>query len=178
MKRVLLLALCCLASPVAARRAAPTAEFSFFSLFQGPSAHAARVLRHASPSRRHRASRVSRAHAPVSGDSDRSVVSTARSQIGNGPVYGRRTLWCARFLNWVLEQTGHKGTGSDEAASFAALPRSSLQVGAIAVMRHHVGIVSGITPEGNPVVISGNHGRHVRESEYPARRIVKYVEVR
>lgn len=78
----------------------------------------------------------------------------------------------------MLEQTGHKGTGSDEARSFAALPHTDLHVGAIAVMRHHVGIVSGVSERGNPIVISGNQGRHVRESEYPARRIVKYVEVR
>lgn len=184
MKRVFLLALCCLASPATARphAPAPAPSFSFFSIFQPEAPHAARVLRHASPSRRHRASRVSRAHAAVSGDSDRSVVSTARSQIGNGPVYGRRTLWCARFLNWVLEQTGHKGTGSDMAESFASLPHTDLHVGAIAVMSRrgggHVGIVSAISPEGNPIIISGNHRHHVAEAEYPRRRHITYVEVR
>jgi uncharacterized protein (TIGR02594 family) len=111
-----------------------------------------------------------------------SVVSVARSQIGNGAVYGRKRLWCARFMNYVLERTGHRGTGSDMARSFAALPRTDLHVGAIAVFRRrgggHVGIVSGVTAAGDPVVISGNHGGRVRESVYRKSRVVAFVEAR
>jgi len=33
----------------------------------------------------------------------------------------------------------------------------------------HVGVVSAIAPNGNPIVISGNHKRRVAESEYPRR---------
>lgn len=111
-----------------------------------------------------------------SGTSD--VVQEARSQLGNGPIYGRRNLWCARFMNWVLARTGHRGTGSDAAASFARMPATGLHVGAIAVMRHHVGIVSGVTRDGNPVVISGNHGGRVREAVYPRRAVWLFVEAR
>ncbi len=108
------------------------------------------------------------------------MVATARSQLGRGAVYGRRSLWCARFMNWVLERTGHHGTGSDMARSFASLPKTSMHVGAIAVMTRrgggHVGVVSGIDSMGNPIVISGNHRHRVAESVYPRSRVVAFVE--
>jgi hypothetical protein len=39
----------------------------------------------------------------------------------------------------------------------------------------HVGVVSGIDPNGNPIVISGNHNHTVAEAVYPRRRIITYV---
>jgi uncharacterized protein (TIGR02594 family) len=85
-------------------------------------------------------------------------------------------------MNLVLERSGHSGTGSNLARSFASYGTriSGPQVGAIAVMSRgrrggHVGVVSGIDPNGNPIVISGNHGRRVAESTYPRGRIYAYV---
>jgi uncharacterized protein (TIGR02594 family) len=57
---------------------------------------------------------------------------------------------------------------------------SGPQVGAIAVMSRgkrggHVGIVSGIDKSGNPILISGNHGRKVAEAPYSRKRIYAYV---
>jgi len=107
------------------------------------------------------------------------VVSAARAELGKGAVYGRSNLWCARFMNYVLSKTGHHGTGSDMARSFAALPKTDMHVGAIAVMSRrgggHVGVVSGIDSQGNPIVISGNHGGRVRESVYSRQRVVAFV---
>lgn len=110
------------------------------------------------------------------------LVEIARSQIGNGPRYGRRTLWCARFMNYVVERAGYRGTGSDMAASFARYGHrvSGPQIGAIAVMSRgrrggHVGVVSGVTAEGDPIIISGNHGHRVAEGVYPRGRIYAYV---
>jgi len=108
------------------------------------------------------------------------VVSEARRYIGGNPT-GRSRLWCARFMNFVLQRSGHTGTGSDMARSFASYGQriSGPQVGAIAVMsRHgggHVGIVSGIDASGNPIVISGNHGHRVAEATYSRGRIYAYV---
>ena len=110
-----------------------------------------------------------------------SLVAEARSQIGKGAVYGRSSLWCARFVNWTLNAIGLRGTGSDQAFSFAHYGRRvpGPQPGAIAVMGRrgggHVGIVSGVTPHGDPVIISGNHNRRVAEGVYPAGRIIRYV---
>ena len=109
------------------------------------------------------------------------VVSEARRYLGGNPT-GRGSLWCARFMNMVLEHTGHRGTGSDMASSFARYGTriSGPQVGAIAVMSRggrggHVGIVTGIDAQGNPVMISGNNGNRVREAPVSRGRIYAYV---
>jgi uncharacterized protein (TIGR02594 family) len=106
----------------------------------------------------------------------------ARRWIGTNPT-DRNNLWCARFMNFVLERSGYKGTGSDAAKSFASYGHrvSGPRVGAIAVMTRgkyggHVGIVSGIDEHGNVIVISGNnYGRKVGESTYSRSRIYAYV---
>jgi uncharacterized protein (TIGR02594 family) len=109
-----------------------------------------------------------------------SVVAEARRYLGSNPT-GRASLWCARFMNFVLERTGHHGTGSDMARSFASYGQrvSGPQVGAIAVMARrgggHVGVVSGIDAQGNPIVISGNYGHRVREVPMSRGRIYTYV---
>jgi hypothetical protein len=36
----------------------------------------------------------------------------------------------------------------------------------------HVGLVSGFTPAGDLIVISGNHGRVIGEGVYPRSRII------
>jgi uncharacterized protein (TIGR02594 family) len=109
------------------------------------------------------------------------VVSEARRYIGSNPT-DRRSLWCARFMNYVLERSGYQGTGSDKASSFARYGRrvSGPQIGAIAVMSRgrrggHVGVVSGIDENGNPIIISGNHGNEVAEAPYPRGVIYAYV---
>jgi uncharacterized protein (TIGR02594 family) len=112
--------------------------------------------------------------------SSSSLVSESRHYLGGNPT-GRGRLWCARFANMVLERTGHKGTGSDMANSFAHYGQriSGPQVGAIAVMGRrgggHVGIITGIDAEGNPIMISGNNGNRVREAPVSRGRIYAYV---
>lgn len=115
--------------------------------------------------------------------SERSLIMLAQSQIGAGAIYGRRSLWCARFMNWALERSGFHGTGSDLARSFLALPHTSAHVGAIAVLSRgrrsgHVGIVTGFDARGNPIIVSGNHGHRVGVGAYPRGRVLAYVEPR
>ncbi len=109
------------------------------------------------------------------------VVSEARRYLGGNPT-GRGSLWCARFMNMVLEHSGYRGTGSDMANSFAGYGQriSGPQVGAIAVMSRgrgggHVGIITGIDASGNPIMISGNNGNRVREAPISRGRIYAYV---
>jgi uncharacterized protein (TIGR02594 family) len=109
------------------------------------------------------------------------IVAEARRYVGTNPT-DRRSLWCARFMNFVLAHTGHVGTGSDMARSFARYGRrvSGPQIGAIAVMSRgrrggHVGVVSGVDEHGNPIIISGNHGNRVAEAVYPRGRVYSYV---
>jgi uncharacterized protein (TIGR02594 family) len=109
------------------------------------------------------------------------IVAEARRYIGGNPT-GRGSLWCARFMNMVLQHSGYKGTGSDMAKSFASYGQriSGPQVGAIAVMGRgrgggHVGIITGIDASGNPIMISGNNGNRVKEAPISRGRIYAYV---
>lgn len=109
------------------------------------------------------------------------VVTEARRYLGGNPT-DRGSLWCARFMNMVLQHTGYRGTGSDMANSFAAYGQrvSGPQVGAIAVMSRgrgggHVGIITGVDASGNPIMISGNNGNRVKEAPISRGRIYAYV---
>jgi uncharacterized protein (TIGR02594 family) len=108
------------------------------------------------------------------------LVSEARQYLGGNPT-GRGSLWCARFMNMVLQKSGYHGTGSDMASSFARYGQrvSGPQVGAIAVMGRrgggHVGIITGVDASGNPIMISGNNGNRVREAPVSRGRIYAYV---
>ena len=119
--------------------------------------------------------------AMASSSSSSNVVSEARRYLGGNPT-GRGSLWCARFMNMVLQHSGYRGTGSDMANSFANYGQrvSGPQVGAIAVMSRgrrggHVGIITGIDASGNPIMISGNNGNRVREAPVSRGRIYAYV---
>jgi len=108
------------------------------------------------------------------------IVAEARRWIGTNPTT-RPTLWCARFMNFVLARLGLPGTESDLAKSFASYgkPLEGPEVGAIAVMNRngggHVGVVSGFDKDGDPIIVSGNHSRRVAESVYARSRIIAYV---
>lgn len=118
------------------------------------------------------------AHGPASfGGSG--LVTTARSYLGTNPT-GRRALWCGAFMDLVLRKNGLAG-GGNLAKAYARYGRrvAGPQVGAIAVMNRrgggHVGVVSGVDANGNPIIISGNHNRTVAETVYPRGRITAYV---
>ncbi|WP_407148888.1 TIGR02594 family protein [Bradyrhizobium sp. ORS 86] len=108
------------------------------------------------------------------------LVAEARRYLGGNPT-SRASLWCARFMNMVLKESGYRGTGSDMASSFAHYGQrvSGPQIGAIAVMSRrgggHVGIITGIDAKGNPIMISGNNGNRVREAPVSRGRIYAYV---
>ncbi len=116
----------------------------------------------------------------TSGNSS-SLVMGARQFVGTKPSGMGGSLWCARFMNMVLEKTGHHGTGSAMANSFASYGHrvSGPEVGAIAVMGRrgggHVGIITGVDARGNPIMISGNNGNRVREAPISRGRIYAYV---
>jgi len=126
-----------------------------------------------------RAQAQSHSNSAFGGITNDALVSEARKYIGTNPT-GRGSLWCGAFMDLVLKRTGHNG-GGNLASGYARYGTrvSGPQVGAIAVMgRHgggHVGVVSGIDTNGNPIVVSGNHNHTVAESVYPRGRIFAYV---
>jgi uncharacterized protein (TIGR02594 family) len=101
------------------------------------------------------------------------VVGRARQFIGESAhqVGVRSTLWCSAFLRKV---TGAQDV-DDRALSWEKHQHIAPQVGAVVTMGRrgggHVGVVSGFTAKGDPIVISGNHGHRVAESVYPRSRI-------
>lgn len=108
-------------------------------------------------------------------------ISVAQRYKGTNPT-GRKSLWCADFMNLVLKRSGLEGTSSSMARSFASYGKRlpGPRVGAIAVLARgknggHVGIVTGVDEKGNPTLISGNHGNKVAESTYPKGRVIAYV---
>ena len=164
-------------APVAAYSNAPVA----------PNSYASRAKRKASAANTYASAANSYASVPdQSGAGAYSgggggLVAEAKRYMGTNPT-GRGSLWCGHFMNMVLERSGHRSSGSNTARSFASYGTriSGPQVGAIAVMSRgrgggHVGVVSGIDPNGNPIIVSGNHNRRVAESVYPRGRIFAYV---
>jgi uncharacterized protein (TIGR02594 family) len=138
---------------------------------------AARPLHH----HRHHSARIAQMHTndAFGGFTANSLVANARRYVGSNPT-GRKSLWCGAFMDMVLKQTGHKGGGNLALGYLKYGTRvSGPQVGAIAVMgRHgggHVGVVSGVDANGNPIIISGNHNHTVAESVYPRGRVAAYV---
>ena len=73
----------------------------------------------------------------------------------------------------TLEDAGYRG-GGNLAAGYAdyGLPAKA-QVGAIAVMPHHVGIVTAVGPD-YVVLLSGNHGHKVGVGRYASNKIIAY----
>lgn len=140
--------------------------------------------RRAAAARRHGTTHTRSAARSHAGSTDggftaNSLVEQARRYIGTNPT-GRSHLWCGAFMDMILRQTGHKG-GGNLALGYEHYGHrvSGPQVGAIAVMgRHgggHVGVVSGVDANGNPIIVSGNHNHTVAESVYPRSRIAAYV---
>lgn len=104
-----------------------------------------------------------------------SLIATARSYAGTNPTR-RSRQWCGEFMGLVVRKTGGRvPEGYAKASSWAKLPHTTMHVGAVAVMPHHVGIVTGECEGGGVRIVSGNHGRRVGEGCYPRRRIIAFV---
>ena len=112
-----------------------------------------------------RAQAQSHSNSAFGGATSDALVSEARKYIGTNPT-GRGSLWCGAFMDLVLKRTGHAG-GGNLASGYTRYGTRVCgpQVGAIAVMgRHgggHVGVVSGVDANGNPIIVSGNHNHTV-----------------
>jgi uncharacterized protein (TIGR02594 family) len=140
-----------------------------------PPAGAANAAR-SSRQRTHRLDGLS-AMAAASGND---LIAEARKYIGRNPT-GWGSEWCGRFLDMVLRKTGRKG-GGNLARGYLKYGRHlpGPQIGAIAVFSRrgggHVGIVTGVDSNGNPIVISGNYNDRVAVAAYPASRVLGYVD--
>jgi hypothetical protein len=96
----------------------------------------------------------------------------AMRDVGRNPT-GMSHKWCGRQMAmWI-------GKGGNTAISYRSVGRpSGARVGAIAVMAHHVGIVTSVGP-GYVTLVSGNHSgksgrRVVGIGRYPISRILAF----
>jgi hypothetical protein len=107
-------------------------------------------------------------------------LSHAMSDVGTNPT-GWKRQWCAKSMNMWLQRSGKRGCGGNTAISCLHAGRKlpGPQIGALAVMNHHVGIVKEVS--GNQVIlVSGNHAgrsgaRKVGVGKYSIGRVVAYV---
>ena len=169
-------------SPAAAAAddaARPEAVIGFFAHVQAvstpKSAHRGRAQRALDRAARRNGFALAAAETIVRGQST-ALIAVAERYIGSRRFTARARAWCADAMNAWLAKAGYSGTGDGRAISFARYGRPSApKIGAIAVMRHHVGVVVGRSSRGI-VLLSGNHGRRVGVGVYSARRILAYRE--
>lgn len=104
----------------------------------------------------------------------------AMLDVGTNPTDWKR-LWCAKSVNLWLQRSGKKGCAGDSAISCLSAGRklSEPQIGALAVMAHHVGIVKEVDGDAVTVVSGNNKGkpgaRKVGVSKYGKRRILAFI---
>lgn len=102
------------------------------------------------------------------------LISVAQRYIGSGNFTGLRAPWCMAAMRVWLAQAGYSAPRSNRAIDGLHIGRPSApHVGAVAVMRHHIGVVVGFSRRG-PVILSGNHRHRVGVGVYPARRVISY----
>lgn len=125
--------------------------------------------------------RVSSLGAPTPnfGYSSSTLVDRARQFMGGNPT-GWSRVWCGRFMAMIAPNAAARIRNPNLARDWATLPQISPQVGAVAVLSRgrrggHVGVVTGFTAGGDPIIVSGNHGRRVGEGVYSRSRVIAYV---
>jgi hypothetical protein len=104
----------------------------------------------------------------------------AIDDVGTNPT-GWKRQWCAKSVNLWLQRSGKKGCGGNTAISCLTAGRklAGPTIGALAVMKHHVGIVKEV--HGREVtLVSGNHfgrygARSVGVGKYARARVIAYV---
>lgn len=103
-------------------------------------------------------------------------VDKAKSYVGmNARQLGLPSrLWCADFMNMLF------GGKDRRAVSYVSrgTPAAYGCTNCVAVTKrrggHHVGIVQGYDSRGNPILISGNHGRRVGIGTYSKSAVIAY----
>lgn len=105
-----------------------------------------------------------------------SLIAEASKFLGSGNFTGSHRAWCADAMNAWLKRTGHRTSGSAAAISFAhygqRLPGP--KVGAIAVFRHHVAIVTKVLGHGRVQTISGNWSHRVKRATVSTRGAIAF----
>ncbi len=108
---------------------------------------------------------------------DSGLLDKARAYLGTNPT-GWRRLWCARFIAVIAPHIAAKVRNPNMAKAYLPLAGGGCRPGALVVTSRrgggHIGVVESCNG-GNPVTISGNHGRTVGRGTYSAGRVLGYI---
>lgn len=111
------------------------------------------------------------------------MLAEAERWIGSKNPTGFRGPWCGAFQAMVARKVGvEPPSGYLQAKRWLGAGRrlSGPAIGAIAVITRrgggHVGLVSGVDADGDPIIVSGNHNRRVGVGVYSKSRVLAYVE--
>lgn len=117
-------------------------------------------------------------------EGDANTLASFIRKAGGANIDPRVTPWCAAFVNSVLGASGEKGSGSLAARSFlnwgqaADTPsRGDVVVFERGPQHGHVGFYVGTEVKNGETyikVLGGNQGNSVKESSYPASRVLGY----
>jgi uncharacterized protein (TIGR02594 family) len=108
-----------------------------------------------------------------------SLLDHAMRYLGMRNMTGFRGPWCGAFMGMIAKEAGAvipKDYKLAAAWSKVGTRISKPEVGAVAVMRHHVGVIAGVEG-GKILLVSGNHNRRVGEGLYAQRRVIAYVRI-
>lgn len=113
---------------------------------------------------------------PEAPASSRSILAVARRDVGRRNWTGI-SRWCgAAMSDWATAATGRRYR-IFRAIDWSRVGRpTTAHVGAVAVLRHHVGVVAEVTANG-VVLLSGNHQKRVGYGVYPTSSVIAYREV-
>jgi hypothetical protein len=97
----------------------------------------------------------------------------ARAAFGGTPRGGRPRAWCGWYARSLV---GHDpGAGFNLARNWTHWGRpASPGVGVMVVWSHHVGMITGRTPDGQWIIKSGNDGHGVRERPRSITRAIAF----
>lgn len=121
----------------------------------------------------------------VAGPASNSRIDEYLATVG---LSGDETPWCAAFVEWVLQQSGSKGTGAANARSYLkwgiAVPKNQVQRGDICIIERgnsswqgHVFIVDAVTDTGRGVYVygvGGNQGNTVSMARFPIEKVLGF----
>lgn len=113
---------------------------------------------------------------PATAKSANLLITTMMSHIGAKRPHGCPSRWCACYLDIVLTQIGFKPLGSFRAKDFRHYGKKAKpgEVGAIMVMKHHVGVVTGKCGNGRVQIISGNYSHRVKLGCYSISKAIAW----
>lgn len=105
------------------------------------------------------------------------LINSASKYIGatSGKLGLPHSLWCADFMN-LITHSGTDRTAKSYMHRGTPAPYGCVNCVAVTMRKGggHVGVVSGYDSNGNPIMISGNHGNRVGVGVYAKSKVLAY----